>query len=63
MSIHELGGLRVEANIEQAEIDAFGVDEGDIELNLRTDNPIIVGRRSLVEMATLSLTIAEDMSS
>lgn len=61
--MHELGGLRVEANIEQAEIDAFVVDEGDIELTLRTDNPIIVGRRSLVEMATLSLTIAEDMSS
>ena len=53
----------MEANIEYSEIDATEVDEGDIELNLSTENPIILGRRSVVEMATLSLTIAEDMSS
>ncbi len=36
----------------------------DLELDLSDDvAPIIIGKRTLMELASLSLTIAEDMSS
>ena len=63
MGMMNLGVLSVEYNIQESEIEEAGPDEDGIELNLGTDSPIVVGKRSLMEMATLSLTIAEDMSS
>jgi hypothetical protein len=53
----------VEDSIEQFEVGETSAAEDEIELDLGTDTPIIVGKRSLAELATLSLTIAEDMSS
>jgi hypothetical protein len=63
MSMMNRGALSVENKIQESEIDETGLDEDGTELNLGTVTPIIVGKRSLMEMATLSLNIAEDMSS
>jgi hypothetical protein len=57
------GALSVENNIRESEIEETGLDEDGAELNLGTVSPIIVGKKTLMEMATLSLTIAEDMIS
>jgi hypothetical protein len=63
MSMMNPGALSVEKKIQESEIEETGLDEDGAELNLGTVTPIIVGKRSLMEMATLSLNIAEDMSS
>jgi hypothetical protein len=57
------GDVSVEANFQGPEVHQTEHDEEEIELNLTTDSPIIFGKKTLIEMATLSLTIAEDMSS
>lgn len=53
----------MEANFEEPDNHRTEIDEEDIELNLTTNDPIILGRKSLIEIANLSLNIAEDMSS
>ena len=53
----------MEDSLEQFEVAEVSAAEAEVELCLGTDTPIIIGRRSLAELATLSLTIAEDMSS
>jgi hypothetical protein len=63
INIMNLGGLNVEANFEEPDNHRTEIDEEDIELNLTTNDPIILGRKSLIEIANLSLNIAEDMSS
>lgn len=62
MTACNLGDLNVDDDFDEPEVHQMGTDE-PLELNLKTDTPIIFGRKSLIEMATLSLTIAEDMSS
>jgi hypothetical protein len=63
MSTTNLGAFSVEYRIQESEIEEPANVEDSIELALGTERPIIVGKRSLMEMATLSITIAEDMSS
>jgi len=63
MNIVNLGGLSVEANFQEPDNHRTELDEDGIELTLTTDDPIVLGRKSLIEIANLSLTIAEDMSS
>lgn len=50
-------------SFQQTDIDRTEVDDEDIELKLTKIDPIILGRKRLIEIANLSLTIAEDMSS
>jgi hypothetical protein len=63
MCLMNPGALIVESNVQVSEIEVPGLDEDSAELDLGAISPIIVGKRSLMEIATLSLTIAEDMSS